>query len=92
MDSKLNLLGPFLSGLGKESAFPFMRLILPEVLIKDFCSFVIWVSLVVIKRPTHSCNGLDSISMLVRREGRYHQWNGSIPCCRGQAHLHTVDA
>lgn len=29
---KLDLLTPFLSRLGQESAFPFMRLILPEVL------------------------------------------------------------
>lgn len=31
-DGKLDLLTPFLSRLGQESAFPFMRLILPEVL------------------------------------------------------------
>lgn len=30
-DKKLELLTPFMSGLGKESAFPLVRLILPEV-------------------------------------------------------------
>ena len=30
-DDKLELLKPFLKGLGKESAFPLLRLILPEV-------------------------------------------------------------